>query len=181
MSGVVEDRALVVEEGEHHLLDGTSRWCVGNADYRYLLGERVGPGETRLLFAMLNPSQAALCKDDATVRRVRGFTIRLGFAIWEIVNLFGRRSTDPAGLRSCEDPVGLENDVHVREAGERATWIICAWGRNGARYPERVSAVLDLLQPEKLHVLRLLSDGVPEHPLRLPNALEPTIWRRARG
>ena len=47
-----------------------------------------------------------------------------------MVNLFGLRSTNPKALYDHPNPVGPENDMHVRMHANLANLIVCAWGNH---------------------------------------------------
>src|SRR5260370_42199890 len=60
-----------------------------------------------MTWIMLNPSTAGARRDDATIRRCRGFANREGCSSIEVVNLFALVATKPRALLSDLDPVGL--------------------------------------------------------------------------
>jgi hypothetical protein len=133
----------------------------------------------RCLFVMLNPSTADAERDDATVRRCRGFAERYDCVRLTIVNLFALRSTDPDELLGADDPVGPENGFHVADAALGAALIIVAWGDHRARlrrFPYRPSVtqeahVWDLLavaSQQPVWCLGTCRSGAPLHPVRLP-------------
>src|SRR5690348_16775302 len=66
--------------------------------YRYVLEEILPKGTGSLAWIMINPSTADGLLDDATIRKVRGFTERLGFGRWFVINLFAFRAVD---IRDC--------------------------------------------------------------------------------
>lgn len=124
----------------------------------------------RVLWIMLNPSTADETLDDPTIRRVRGFTHRLGSSGFTVVNLYAYRATKPADLWKAADPVGPDNDPTIRMLAFTARMedapIIAAWGANAK--PERVAEVLALPHVGDLHCLGITKDGAPRHPLYLP-------------
>jgi hypothetical protein len=163
--------------------------------YRYEL-RRVWD-ETRPLcgWGMLNPSVADAKRDDPTVRRCTGFTRvwRIpeiapdGFGGYVVVNLYGLRASDPAELRGVRstsilvstlspaiyasvpwDPIGPENDLHIRSVAHEVAMFICAWGANPS-VGQRSQDVARILQQEnpslKLMCLGTTKDGMPRHPL----------------
>jgi hypothetical protein len=68
----------------------------------------------RCLFVMLNPSTADASTDDATIRRCKAYASSWSYHVLDVVNLFALRSTDPTALREHTDPVGPDNDSHIR-------------------------------------------------------------------
>ena len=116
-------------------------------------------------------------KDDNTIRRCIGFAKAEYYGGIEVVNLFAWRATKPADLWKAADPVGPDNDSHLRAVVGTARMIVCAWGSNAARQPERAKHVRDLLHYYMpLHYLQLTKDGIPCHPLMLPKSCEPMLW-----
>ena len=139
-----------------------------------------------VLFVMLNPSTADGSADDPTVRRCMGFARRWGCCEMAVVNLFGRRAADPLDLWRCEgDPVGPENDRHVRQAAALAAAsggrIVCAWGAWGWDQRRRAEAVLAILRDVTDEVTVLGWTGgrhpQPRHPLYLPRSARGGVWR----
>lgn len=134
--------------------------------YRYLLWRVWDPDLPRLLWMLLNPSTADEDVDDPTLRRVLGFSHSFGFGGLEVVNLFALRSPDPRALAHTADPVGPENDSYIREALERATKIVAAWGRFGVLYRRDRSVLAQIDYP--IFCLGVTRNGNPRHPLYLP-------------
>jgi hypothetical protein len=136
--------------------------------YRYTLHrpcEVRHPERGTALFVMLNPSTADATQDDPTIRRCRGFARTWGCNGLTVVNLYALRSTDPAALWRAADPVGPENDYHLRRIAREYGDVVCAWGA-GAR-PDRVAAFLKLMEGAgaRLWSLGVTKDGSPRHPL----------------
>lgn len=135
--------------------------------WRYRLWSR-WDRETTLVWLMCNPSVADEHKLDPTLRKVDGFTKRLGFGGWIVVNLFAFVSTDPKGLRRSDiDTVGPDNDAAIREACQRHSPIVCAWGRVGGVHRQRVEHVLGMIDHHDLVCLGRSKEGHPRHPLML--------------
>ena len=88
--------------------------CVFNETrtHRYTLWRTWDSSLPYCQFIGLNPSTADETKDDPTVRRCIAFSKMWGYGALCMTNLFGFRSTDPAGLLTVEDPVG-DNDAHL--------------------------------------------------------------------
>ncbi|GAB4384229.1 MAG: DUF1643 domain-containing protein [Phycisphaerales bacterium] len=141
--------------------------------YRYTLHRRWSPGPRRACFCLLNPSTADAHRNDPTVRRCIGFAQDWGFDALEVVNIFALRSTDPAALIRCDDPVGPGNDRAIVRAARRAEICVLGWGAHG-QLLDRGRRVLELLRPyaEPL-CLGLTAAGQPRHPLYLPRSARP--------
>lgn len=140
--------------------------------YRYLLTRIWDPAVPPAVFVMLNPSTADALADDATVRRLagpNGFARKLGAGGLVVVNLFAVCSTDPSILRHHPDPVGPLNDAFIRQATDRASVVVAAWGAAGVEHG-RGARVADTLRRRNhtLHCLGQTSTGQPRHPLYLP-------------
>lgn len=145
--------------------------------YRYRLERRWTPGPA-LLWVMLNPSTADASADDNTIRRVVTFTRREGFGAVVVVNLFGRRATDPECLRDFGDQIGPDNDWHVMREACDAGKVIVAWGGTDApRYPDRIRRTVDLLKPRELWCLGTTANGSPRHPLYVRGGAPLVPWR----
>jgi len=150
--------------------------------YRYHLWRSWGAGY-RVLFVMLNPSTADEHVLDPTLRRCSGFAQAWGFHGFEVVNLFGLKSTDPDALRAPGvDPVGPDNDRTILEVATspRVDLIVCAWGKHG-RQLERDRRVLTMLRGQGLLLTALgfNKDGTPVHPLYQSAHLNPVEFKPA--
>lgn len=133
--------------------------------YRYRLDRDLLVGDGEILFVMLNPSTADAEKSDPTVTRCLNFAKRWGFRHVNVGNLFALRSTDPTVLYRTKDPVGPENDFHLRAMSHHADLTVVAWGGRGG-YLDRDAEVLKLLSRPIEH-LGVTKQGRPKHPLYL--------------
>jgi len=131
---------------------------------------------------MVNPSTANDQMDDATIRKVIGFSNRLG-AGWAIVgNKFAFRATDVRDLKAARDPIGPDNDAHLAEIIACAPTVIAAWGPL-AKLPKplrrRWIKVAGLCRQigRPLMCLGVANDGQPRHPLMLSYDTPITEWR----
>jgi hypothetical protein len=149
--------------------------------YRYSLTRKLGPGDRRVLFVMLNPSTATAETNDPTIRRCIGYAKSWCFDVLEVCNLFALRNTDPKALYSHPDPIGPENDGHLVRAARRAELVVCAWGTHGAFQVRggHVRNILHCVAGVFPHALRVTKDGHPSHPLYLPGDLKPQPWELA--
>jgi hypothetical protein len=154
------------------LESGTAKFSA-DGTYRYRLRRRWGDnGE--LLWVMLNPSKADADSNDRTLDQITFFSKNWGFGSLSVVNLYALVSTNPAALRTHEDPIGPENDAAIALAALEAPRIAVAWGA-GAPDQRRVEAVSQILRANMrapfLECLGQTMDGHPRHPLRLSRAL----------
>jgi hypothetical protein len=162
--------------------------------YRYALWDVWDPDLPLLTFLMCNPSTADAFEDDATIRKVRGFTGRFhllrrgpGVPLYEgrggfvVVNVSPLRSRDPKRLRAAlegglTDALPRENERWVLAAGMRGP-VVCAWGGIFGGFPERprealrreAARLLDLVRPFHGPPLCLAetASGAPNHPVML--------------
>jgi hypothetical protein len=149
--------------------------------YRYSLGRQLGGNGPRIVWVMLNPSTADGFVDDPTIRKICGFSTRWGYSHVTVVNLFALRSTDPRALKRHQDPVGPENDAHIRAAVEQAATVVCAWGNHGALH-DRDLVVRRLIRSagKAAVVLGLNESGArkqPVHPLYQPYETQVSVWQ----
>jgi hypothetical protein len=153
--------------------------------YRYTLERAWAQLPRYVLWIMHNPSTADAAKNDATIRRCIGYARAWGYTGILVGNLYAWRSTSPRALYKIADPIGPENEQHVRGLVRRASLVVCAWGEAGPHSLARFN-VLQLLRPGadrgglapiEPHVLRLnTTNAEPSHPLRLAKSLEPKRW-----
>lgn len=152
--------------------------------YRYRL-EREGRGEGQTAVIMVNPSTADAETDDHTIRKLRGFGERHGWGRIVVGNLFAFRATDVRELATATDPVGPDNDDHLRMILAYSDRVIFAWGPV-AKQPKawralrwrRVQALCGDRQPMCLGAPA--KDGHPRHPLMLGYDCAPQLWEAPR-
>lgn len=160
----------------------TSAEISADGAYRYDLIRRWTDGPL-VRWIMLNPSTADATTDDPTIRRCMGFAHAWGYSGILVHNLFALRATDPRELRDHPDPVGPENDAHLRDSGYVKNGIatVCAWGAHGSLHG-RDLVVRRILRerpgmvptPWPALCLGRTKAGQPRHPLYLPAAAERT-------
>jgi hypothetical protein len=127
----------------------------------------------------LNPSTADAMTDDATIRKIIGFSKLFGCRVIEVYNLFAYRSTDPKNLWTPDDPVGPNNDYFLQNIDQNAITIM-AWGDSGISSRSRMSRHAVVYLEREQAVKKLMRDGnrrtfclgrtqerSPRHPLRL--------------
>jgi hypothetical protein len=133
---------------------------------------------------MLNPSVADEVRNDPTIRKCQGFQARWGHGgSCEVVNLFALRATDPRELSKHPDPVGAENDEHLRRAADEVVSakgrIVVAWGAH--RFARRrAEEVRRIYWPFRLDCLGTTKDGSPRHPLYVPYSQPLVPWEGYR-
>lgn len=151
--------------------------------YRYTLWRTWDAELPVVNFLMLNPSTADQWKNDPTVERCERRARDLGYGKLIVTNLFALRSTDPAGLRQVDDPVGPGNDRAILDSALEADAVVCAWGVHGELFGRAAKVLADLRAwpgvGDKLHCLALTKDGSPRHPLYVGYDVQPTPWRLA--
>lgn len=140
-----------------------------------------GYGQTTVI--MVNPSTADATANDATIRKLLGF----GGGRWANIvvgNLFAYRSTDVKALASAADPIGPENDEHLRKMIGEAFRLIFAWGPT-SKLPKHlrnrwriVDDMARSLGKEPLSIGPTAKDGHPCHPLMLPYSHKLQPWSR---
>jgi hypothetical protein len=138
--------------------------------FRYRLTRQWEPDGPTVAFVMLNPSTADEMVADPTVRRCIGFAKREGAGRLVVVNLYALRSTDPAALARADDPIGPDNDEHIRQAARDASLVVAAWGAHpfaGDRATD-VAAMLNGIGRPLYRLGPPTKDGHPRHPLYLP-------------
>lgn len=151
--------------------------------YRYRLERYKLSGAGAVAWIMVNPSTADATDDDATIRKVIGFSERMG-AGWAIVgNKFAYRATDVRELRTAPDPKGPQNDAHLTAIMREAPVVIAAWGPL-AKLPKHLRRrwlTVARLADEagaKLLCLGTAQDGQPRHPLMLAYDTPLIEWKR---
>lgn len=156
--------------------------------FRYDLWRSWGSGpflkrvtHKRLVFIGLNPSTADAYKNDPTVTRCINFARRYCFGGMHMLNLFGFRSTDPAGCRAMGlAAIGEHNDEHILRVCTADTTgvIVASWGAFewAQERGEQVAAML-VERGIVVNALALTRQGYPRHPLYLPKDSYPTPWR----
>lgn len=134
--------------------------------YRYRLSRSWNPGTAPLAIVMLNPSTADAERDDPTIRRCIALAAREGFGGIEVMNLFAFRATAPADLKAAADPIGPDNDPHLRDLFLRHSAVLAAWGVHGT-YRGRADTIIRLVGGlgVALTCLGHTAHGQPRHPL----------------
>lgn len=154
--------------------------------YRYKLDRDVTPlafefCEPRIAWIMVNPSTADATQDDATIRKVRGFTERMNGVGFTVGNLFSYRATDVRELKTAQYPTGPDDDFWLHQIISMSDKVMVAWGPM-AKLPKhlrnRFEKVVKIAKHEgqKLYCLGTAKDGHPLHPLMQPYSAEIREW-----
>ena len=150
--------------------------------YRYRLGRFASPHAITTAIIMVNPSTADADTDDATIRKLRGFGERNRWGQIIIGNLFAYRATDVRELGKVDDPVGPDNDDHLRRILAAADQVVCAWGPIAKQPRNRRNRYLDVLGLihgtglEPMCIGGPAKCGHPKHPLMLPYSSPIMPW-----
>lgn len=158
--------------------------------YRYRLDRHIsmlcGP---LVAFCLHNPSTADATKDDPTLRRGIGFATAWGASRLVFINSWAGRATKPRDLWQLADPVGPENDNHIRavavEVAETRGVIVAAWGNVSPPAALREAVCGRLAYVEALirstgcvlTALAVNDRGAPKHPLYVRRDARPVPWR----
>ena len=123
-----------------------------------------------VVFIGLNPSTADATQDDPTIRRCIGFAKAWGYDSLCMVNLFAYRATDPKDMQRATDPIGAENDHHLKLVIDQADLVVAAWGGDGGFLGR--SEEIKLLFSKEIYCLGKTKYGQPRHPLYIPKTKE---------
>lgn len=129
-------------------------------------GKPIGSGGHVALIGM-NPSTADLTVNDPTVAGCLKRARLWGYGALVMLNAFGYRSTDQAGLLAVADPVGPGNDAAIARHVASAGVVVVAWGRQAKPLQGRGVALAALLAGIGVKPLcfAMNADGSPKHPL----------------
>lgn len=150
--------------------------------YRYRLERTIAPAGITAMALLVNPSIADHEKNDATVVKLIGFGLRNGIARWLLGNKFAFKSTDIKGLRTTADPIGPDNDIHIRAMMAEADMLIAGWG-SLAKLPEvlrgRWKDIVKMADEagKPLHCIGTGADKHPTHPLMTAYDIPITPWK----
>lgn len=140
--------------------------------YRYRLERDVQEKGIIIVYFGVNGSTATEYQDDQTTKKWFGFTLRNGGRKYIAVNPFAFRATDVRKLSLAADPVGPENDHHLREAITDGDILVPCWGSR-KKVPKSLryhfDDLLTLLQAsgKPIKTLGFTKEGDPCHPLML--------------
>lgn len=147
-------------------------------EYRYALWRWWEKAEPYAMFVGLNPSTADETEDDPTIRRCKRFAADWGYGGLVMTNLFAIRATDPKVMLAHGEPIGQENDDHLRDLGRHAGIVVAAWGAHGG-HQDRDREVIRMIPC--MHHLGLTKIGKPKHPLYLRADTKPTLLTQRKA
>jgi hypothetical protein len=133
---------------------------------------------------MLNPSKADAEVDDPTIIRNWRRAEAVGCGSLIVWNLGAGRATDPDDWKAMPDPIGPQNDAHIRrilvECRERNGIATVGWGAHGSfqgrdRAISKIAAEVGV----KLRCLGITKDGQPRHPLYVAHGAPLVEWTAA--
>ena len=142
------------------------------------------------MFVMLNPSKADETRDDATIRKCRGFAKRWGFGWMHAVNLSPLMATRPDDLvKGLPEPVCVQarNKRVIQETVSKSDLIVVAYGNAALLFLKVESAqnrVPDIVWPiwdvgRYVYCLGTTQYGQPRHPVRVSYEIEPLPFGEA--
>lgn len=133
--------------------------------YRFTLYRRWAELGQEILFICLNPSTADEEHNDPTVWRCVNFARDWGYrGVW-VGNLFAFRATEPNELYIAYDPVGVANNLALRQMAKRCDKVVYAWGNHG-QYKDRGQYVAEMIGFGWCFGVN--KTGEPKHPLYQP-------------
>ena len=150
--------------------------------YRYELRRVWDDSLPPYVSGMLNPSTADAELDDPTITRNLRRAVSMGFGSLIVWNLGAGRSSDPKIWKALADPIGPENDKHIRrilvECRDRRGVAVVGWGNHGT-FMKRDKIVSDLARELGVEHMCLgkTKSGQPKHPLYVSNAERPSLWK----
>jgi hypothetical protein len=128
---------------------------------------------------MLNPSTADAEYDDPTIRRNRARAQALGCGSLIVWNLGAGRATKPGTWKKLIDPIGPDNDAHIRriltEGRDRNGIFVVGWGNHGmgrAHVALKAAAEIGVV----FQCLGVTNSGQPKHPLYIADSQELVVW-----
>ena len=153
--------------------------------YRYRLERHFATGSRTACVIMVNPSTADAEQDDATIRKLTGFSGRNDIGQLIVVNKLAYRATDVRDVAKALDPIGPDNDAHIEAACRDADIVILAWGpvaKLPAYLRRRWIEVERIARRHRstLYAIGTAQCGQPRHPLMTPYATPIAPWVRPR-
>ncbi len=165
-----------------HLIETDGRCIISECGlFRYLLERLLARTGIVVAFVGVNPSRATKDVPDQTDRKWREFGRRMGARAVLYGNPYAFRATDVSELAGADDPVGPENDHHLREIFAEADIVVPCWGSRDKipkRLHSRLAAVRNLIREsgKPVRIFGLAKSGDPLHPLMLGYATPLVEW-----
>jgi hypothetical protein len=152
-----------------------------NGLYRYELRRTWDKNLPPYVAGYLNPSVADHEIDDPTIVRTHRRADSLGCGEVIVWNLGAGRATDPVDWLKMVDPIGPENDDHIRriltECKARNGVAVVGWGAmGGARNRDRIVLRIAAEVGIEFKCLGVTKFGQPRHPLYIANAQPLADW-----
>lgn len=150
--------------------------------FRYRLERDLAAVGMVIAYFGVNPSTAEAEIEDQTTMKWRGFGMRNGARRYIAGNPFAFRATDVNELGKAVDPIGPDNDRHLREIMRDADLLVPCWGNRG-KLPRhlrpRLDRLLQLLREsgKPIKVFGLTISGDPAHPLMLGYSTQLVDWQ----
>ncbi len=128
--------------------------------YRYYLIRVWDERKPVVMVIGLNPSTANENSNDNTISNLINVLTTLGWGGFYMTNLFGYISSNPDDLRTCPDPVGL-NDEWLRDISKECSQVVFAWGN--FKQAEYRAKIVKKMFPDAL-CFGKNKNGSPWHP-----------------
>ena len=167
-------------------IDGCGAELSPDGVYRYTLTREWDDGKC-VCWCCFNPSTATATENDASIRKMIGFSKRWDYGRMVVINLYALRSRDPRAIgRAGASAIGPLNNYWITESVKESREVICAWGcaQHVVSIDARINAVMNIIEAEKPHTglscLGRRKDGHPRHPLMLSyeTPREEFVWKR---
>lgn len=150
--------------------------------FRYRLERQIQDAGIVVALLGVNPSTADATVDDATIRKDIGFGMRNGWRRIIKGNPFAFRATDVRALGNAVDPIGPENNAHLRQILADADLIVPCWGSRRKlprllryRLIQVARMVAECGKPVRIFGLTKGAD--PLHPLMLGYSTQLVEWQ----
>lgn len=149
--------------------------------YRYRLDREVQPEGKVFAYFGINPSTADAIRDDQTVKKWIGFTLRNGGRKFIAGNVFSYRATKVTELASAPFPHGPQHLAHLLGIVQEADVLVPCWGSRD-KVPKNLHAQIDLLLTwliatgKPVMCFGVTASGDPKHPQMLGYSTELVPW-----
>lgn len=153
------------EDGRSAALSDCGRW-------RWRLDRPIGDSPVVAAVFGINPSTADALRDDPTVRKWRGFGLRLGWGRVIVGNVFAWRAANVRELARAADLFGPDYERHLDDIIRDADILVPCWGARG-KIPRALRPELDRMKArlaasgKPMHCWGMTGSGDPCHPLTL--------------